>query len=48
MKKMYKKPVTEKVALEPQVRMQTELGVSLGGHDNLNAAPRQGATGHTM
>lgn len=35
MKKMYKKPVTEKVALEPQVKMQAgTLQVSNGGGDN--------------
>ena len=40
MKKMYKKPQTEKVNLEPnEVTMQATLGVSNGPHDNLNAAP---------
>lgn len=45
---MYKKPQTEKVALDPQVRMDETLGVSLGGHNDMNAAPRRAAAGHTM
>ena len=48
MKKMYKKPVTEKMALEPQIKMQAgTLSISNGGgendsHNNMTAgAPRR-------
>ena len=41
MKKMYKKPQTEKVALEPQTIIQDTLGVSNGPHDNMQAAPHR-------
>lgn len=37
-RKMYKKPQTEKVNLEPnEVSMDTTLGVSNGPHDNCDA-----------
>ena len=40
---MYKKPLTEKVNLEPnEVTMTATLGVSLGQHDGMDAAPKRG------
>ena len=36
---MYKKPLTEKVNLEPNEVTMTTLGVSLGPHDGMDAAP---------
>lgn len=40
---MYKKPLTEKVNLEPnEVTMTATLGVSPGPHDGMDAAPKRG------
>lgn len=48
MKKMYKKPVTEKVALKAEIRCQGEMVVGSCGNpvEGKMGAPRRAAAGH--